>query len=1262
MTRTCARTTLAAAALLLAGTAMLAGAASLTWNQINGTWDTTTPNWAPGPTTFTNGIDDVTFSNTAGGTITISPGMNPTGTTVSAALDTCVYTFTGSPIIGGTFTKSGTCDVYLNNVASGGNAFTSATLGAGGAGNSAIYFYNSANPLGNGTTTFVGSVQLWAGSTGYYTTWSNQIDWNHNVTVSFQYNNAVFNGLVRMGGQGNIGGGGTNAVTFNGLITDMGAARGAPYENGPPTYLLNDGNTFSGRVGIQGGTIYFTSITNVGGGASSMGQYTVFDGNERLLLGSGGGLCTYGYIGTAPGGHSTDRALYYNSNGPETGKYTAVDASGVGPLQLTSANLYYTSNNARWLTFTGTNTGNNLLAAAINNSGAFMTNVEKTNSGKWIFTGASPFTGTLSVSRSSYAGGVYAYLNYNSGGELVFRDSGAATGTTAVSLNRGTLTLDNTGTANIERINNAAPVTLAAGTVRLLGAAASSTETLGNVTLNAGQSTISVANNTAASTLALGTITRNANGAVNFTATGGTLGAGGANPAITTTSGNDATGILGTWATVNGADWATVGANGITAYSGYAALSDGTGGPITDTNNSRLTGSQTQVGSVTTNSLKIAPSGAGQALALGANGLTLTGGALLLAGNDFTVGGSGTLRAPAGKELTLNAESGRTLQIDAVVGGDTGLNKTGAGTLVLGNSGNSYTGGTNVYQGALRGDTGTIKGAVFVDTGASVAFNQASDGTQPGAISGTGALVKDGTAKLLLNTANPYSGGTYVNAGKLQFNKTTGAGTSRLGTAPVYMANGTALRFEGASSAESDVIGNSIVIADGATATLEVYGQNNYTTSYNGVISGGTLANPVTLVLRAFAPSYWANMALGTANTFTGHVEIRDTNMMSVSGPASLGAATNDVHIVGTPAWLQYTGLRFSAGTYTIPQSIKLTGYSLLENNGTKVTLSGDITDGGSGNGIAYLRGAGETVLTGTNSPTQWLVYGDAVKATVFGQANLGSAPFVISHNAAGAAVKFAGANPGTFTNTFNNASGNANMKMTLNVEDPVATATLTGAVSSAATLILEKLGSGRLDLNGSLNNTGPTQVNGGRLNVNVVTAANQGSYTVASGATLGGMGTINLGAGKSITVSSGGLLAPGTSPGTLTVTGGNLAMGAGSTAYLEFAGTGAGQFDAITVTGGTLDLSAVDNILDVTILSPYYSQAGDTFRIVNATSVSGFFDTLRWNGWTTGSVYTVAYDVDGALLTFNVSIPEPGALALLGLATGVLALRRRRG
>ena len=64
------------------------------------------------------------------------------------------------------------------------------------------------------------------------------------------------------------------------------------------------------------------------------------------------------------------------------------------------------------------------------------------------------------------------------------------------------------------------------------------------------------------------------------------------------------------------------------------------------------------------------------------------------------------------------------------------LTKSGAGTLIL-TGNNTYAGGTTVSAGTLQGDTTSLQGNIL--NNANVTFNQTTDGTYAGKMSGSGA-------------------------------------------------------------------------------------------------------------------------------------------------------------------------------------------------------------------------------------------------------------------------------------------------------------------------------------------------------------------------------------------------------------------------------------------------------------------------------------------------------------------------------------------
>src|SRR5579871_4020791 len=104
------------------------------------------------------------------------------------------------------------------------------------------------------------------------------------------------------------------------------------------------------------------------------------------------------------------------------------------------------------------------------------------------------------------------------------------------------------------------------------------------------------------------------------------------------------------------------------------------------------------------------------------------------------------------------------------------LTKIGGGTLQL-DGANTYTGNTLINQGTVAGSAATIRGNVAFGGSASdpksVTFDQFSDATYGGTITGAGSLLKIGKGTLTLTGANTYAGGTTVQTGTLQGNSTS---------------------------------------------------------------------------------------------------------------------------------------------------------------------------------------------------------------------------------------------------------------------------------------------------------------------------------------------------------------------------------------------------------------------------------------------------------------------------------------------------------
>ncbi|QLH34716.1 MAG: autotransporter-associated beta strand repeat-containing protein [Parachlamydiaceae bacterium] len=123
------------------------------------------------------------------------------------------------------------------------------------------------------------------------------------------------------------------------------------------------------------------------------------------------------------------------------------------------------------------------------------------------------------------------------------------------------------------------------------------------------------------------------------------------------------------------------------------------------------------------------------------------------------------------KELIVNSSTITTCASQITGTGGT-LTKQGSGTLILAGA-NSYSGGTNILDGTLQGDSTSLQGEIFND--AILTFNQTADGTFNGFFLGSGNINKNGAGTLnLVNESSAFGGTTSINQGKLTVNTILG--------------------------------------------------------------------------------------------------------------------------------------------------------------------------------------------------------------------------------------------------------------------------------------------------------------------------------------------------------------------------------------------------------------------------------------------------------------------------------------------------------
>ncbi|MEA3539271.1 MAG: autotransporter domain-containing protein [Pseudomonadota bacterium] len=204
--------------------------------------------------------------------------------------------------------------------------------------------------------------------------------------------------------------------------------------------------------------------------------------------------------------------------------------------------------------------------------------------------------------------------------------------------------------------------------------------------------------------------------------------------------------------------------------------------------------------------------------------------------NPVLDGGTLLVDAPGsyGVDLSITDNDG-TIDTDGnnaaftgVISGSGGLTKAGAGTLVL-TGANTYSGGTTITGGTLVGTTTSLQGDIV--NNAALIFDQATNGTFGGVVSGSGTFTKDGAGTLVLTGANSYTGGTTITGGTL-----VGTTASLQGD----IVNNAALVFDQGANGTfaGNVSGSGALTKDGA-GTLTLTGANTYTGGTT--IAGGTL-------------------------------------------------------------------------------------------------------------------------------------------------------------------------------------------------------------------------------------------------------------------------------------------------------------------------------------------------------------------------------------------------------------------------------------
>ena len=869
---------------------------------------------------------------------------------------------------------------------------------------------------------------------------------------------------------------------------------------------------------------------------------------------------------------------------------------------------------------------------------------------------------TLSGS-NTFTGGLRAL-----GGTLTLNGTNAYTGSTVASGGNLTLAFGAATATNIINSSSALELggTRGGGSLTVNGrnlASVVNSQAFNGLTLNSGASSANIVNGIASgkTLVSFGAITRNAGSTINFTqpTVNTTISA---QNGFTSTTSNDATGILGAYATVGGTDWASNNGTNIVAYTGYTVLSGATPNILDGVNtNVRISSTSTgdvgqAAGTVTINTLnandataRVVTVGTGNILRLGA-----VGGILSTGTGGLTIGASGNAGSltaggadNAAGELIINNSTAMT--VNSVIAdngsGAVALTKSGAGTATL-TTASTYTGGTTVNAGTLALAAGstdplvttgaiTLNGGTF-NLGASTSQTTSGAVVIAGGSLSNGTLTKSGANYDLRNGSI-----TTKLAGSVGIDKTT-AGTLTFANTVSNTFTGDTTITEGSlvgtsASGILAITGNLIVgsIGGGNPASYSQTNTNFASTKSVTIYSNGTVnagngaqnfSGGITIIGGLMTGSY--NYVNAPVNMTGGTFAL--TNLAGSNGTYNINASASTANITGTLAnnvifnvadGAAATDLLFS-GTRGGGSTLTKTGLGKMVATGSSAysgatTITGGIlsvsslANGGSNSAIGSAAVAAANLKLGNNTTFQYTGTGHSTDRL-----------FTINGTLAGdtATLDASGTGAVNFTNAGAIAYGTNTQTRTLILAGTsTADNTLAATIGNngTAAVSVTKNDAGKWILTGTNTYTGATTVNAGTL---VINGSSTSALTIGASGTLGGTGTIS-----AATVIS-GTHNPGNSPGIQTF-GSDLTYSGGSSVVnwelksntVTNAANPNALFDTIVV-GGNLDFSAA------TALNLSFVPSGS-----DVLWADSFWSTSRTgtNGW-------LVYDVAGTTSNFS--------------------------
>jgi outer membrane autotransporter barrel domain len=342
-----------------------------------------------------------------------------------------------------------------------------------------------------------------------------------------------------------------------------------------------------------------------------------------------------------------------------------------------------------------------------------------------------------------------------------------------------------------------------------------------------------------------------------------------------------------------------------------------------------------------------------------------------------TAGGD-TLTFALTHDISFDAAFAGAVGSNAPVQGFSHFTKAGSNTLTLTGTGSADQAWT-ISSGSLVGTTDSVVGNVTfapsAGNSANLTFDQATDGTYNGVLSGNGSLTKDGDGTLTLTGNNTYTGITTINGGSLL--------VSHDGVTGMFagdVMNNAALVFNRADTVSYDaVISGTGTVTQAGTGLLMLNGVNTYTgrttvkagtlevgdadhasaslqsavqVDADGTLRGhGTINGDVTsdgIVWPGGSVGQLTingNYTQNAGATLQVDVTPTEASQLLVHGTATLGGTLSLVYAPGTYTTSNYTLLRADSvsgqfATTTSSGSVPTAASPTVSYTGTQVNLS----------------------------------------------------------------------------------------------------------------------------------------------------------------------------------------------------------------------------------------------------------------------------------------------------------------------------------